>query len=123
MPFAQPWKRYNAYHERNVLLSHIGFTDYGEYLASNLWKSIRKKILAARPLCRFCDNIATCVHHMSYAENILLGKELKGLVPLCHGHHHYLEFDSNGNKRDFGSMKRTFAFLTRSKLRKGLTLH
>ncbi len=56
---------------------------YPEYLASALWASIRKRVLAATPLCVGCNRYASQVHHRDYRPRVMLGKDLTPLVPVC----------------------------------------
>jgi len=89
---------------RNVLLRKMGFKTYKAYLASPLWWKIRAKVWAlAReeagggpPLCPYCEartgvkgrvNRATQVHHLSYSEKVLTGKDLSMLVLICRACH------------------------------------
>lgn len=63
------------------------------YLTSDLWASIRAKILLDGAECACgCNRPADQVHHKIYTEANLLGTTLDGLVPLFHECHHEIEF-------------------------------
>jgi hypothetical protein len=88
-----------TYTTRNENLKQIGFNDYSEYLASELWLGIRSKVLKKNNRCKVCSRKAVVVHHRNYSVSVLLGKKLKPLVSLCRGCHDLIEFD--------GGVKRT----------------
>lgn len=82
------------------ILRRLGFGSYKEYLASDLWASIRKRVLTAgKGKCRACGCTAQCVHHKKYGMAEMSGKDISYLVPLCHKCHSEIEFDS-GLKAD-----------------------
>lgn len=84
---------------RHVLLS-MGFSTYKEYLLSNLWASIRAKVLLDCPGCRVClDKKAVVVHHRSYAKDVMEGNDLEPLISMCMGCHKKIEITSAGHKR------------------------
>lgn len=57
--------------------------EYNNYLKSEEWKQLRKKILKnIKYLCIDCGGRATSVHHISY-EKLYTNKENEDLVPLC----------------------------------------
>lgn len=88
------------YEQRNMTLRRMGFASYEDYLASPLWKSIRKRVMkAAKGRCHICGDPANNVHHTSYKQKILEGKTLAGLVPLCRTCHEIGEFDTSGKKQ------------------------
>ncbi len=71
----------------------IGFEDYEDYLASDLWDRIRRRVLDnAGYRCNRCNRPATVVHHNNYRRETLLGHTVRGLEALCRGchrdHHH-----------------------------------
>lgn len=70
----------------------MGFKDYKDYLKSELWASIRSKVLAANPNCFSCGRKATQVHHGKYRKNDLEGRELRSLFAVCGGCHFKAEF-------------------------------
>lgn len=87
-----------GYDERDVNLAMMGYSSYEEYLDSDLWQTIRLRVLERdNHLCRVCDKPerpAACVHHTSYAVSVLKGEDISSLYSLCHGHHLTVEFDS-----------------------------
>lgn len=68
-----------------AILKQLGFDSYSDYLASPLWKQIRKKFFRPkrRRLCRICKEPATEIHHLAYYRGVLLGRFLGHMVPLC----------------------------------------
>lgn len=82
------------YADRDRWLKKMGYPSYTAYLDSELWQSIRAKVLERdKGLCRVCDKPARSVHHDDYSPNVLRGKFLKPLYSLCHGCHRRIEFD------------------------------
>jgi len=88
-----------VYADRKVFLAEVGFKTYRSYLASDLWKGIRAKVLRERPACEFCGSPATQVHHSSYWPAVLRGEATKALHPTCASCHKAGEFSKNGYKR------------------------
>lgn len=81
------------------LLRHRGLkpkarkTDYDEYLASDLWKTIRQRILERdRHTCGMCAGRAQIVHHKSYDRQVLDGLRDSDLIALCKPCHKEIEF-------------------------------
>lgn len=100
-----------TYKERDIILIEIGYKNYQEYLNSDLWKGIRRKVFSKYgSKCKICENEARVVHHKGYGKNILLGLMLEPLIPLCHSCHTKIEFHDNGNKR---SLTEANGFLTK----------
>ena len=59
-------------------------TDYEHYLASEQWKNIRSRVLFRDKLkCRDCGNKAEQVHHLSYAEDVMEGRDDTQLISIC----------------------------------------
>ncbi len=87
------------YATRANSLKSLGFRDYGEYLDSKLWKSIRKRVLIRDGyMCRKCGKVsAHHVHHTSYKLRIMRGRTLDGLFSVCDWCHRDLEF--NGDEK------------------------
>jgi hypothetical protein len=57
---------------------------YDEYLKSDLWHQIRKRVLvAAKHQCTVCSNSATQVHHRDYRPRVLRGEDDSPLAALC----------------------------------------
>lgn len=89
------------YAARDAILRGMGFPSYAAYLASELWASIRERVLERDGRqCRLCPREASQVHHTTYTREVLLGRELKWLAAICGGCHRYIEFDrETGTKR------------------------
>ncbi len=88
-----------AYQQRNNNLKSLGYESYAAYLESDLWKSIRKRVLKRdRHICFGCGKTACQVHHRNYEIDVLQGKSLGPLVSICHGCHESIELDRFGNK-------------------------
>lgn len=87
-----------VYEQRDYLLKTIGFNSYAEYLASDLWKAIRSKVLSRdRKKCLVCQERATEVHHTDYELRTLKGLNNECLKSICSICHTWIEFD-NGSK-------------------------
>lgn len=87
------------YRKRNQKLYALGFRTYQEYLQSDLWKDIRKRVLERdNGACRYCGKRATAVHHSSYTKAALTGTSLDALFAICHTCHHHIEFNGDGSK-------------------------
>lgn len=95
----KPKKVMPCYEARSGRLSELGYASYKEYLASEDWKAIRARKLAAEPKCLLCRRASSQVHHLSYADNVLLGLEPRLLVTMCDVCHEWIEFDGT-RKRD-----------------------
>jgi len=82
------WNLNNPYEYRNNNLRQIGFKSYASYLKSELWLSIRDRVLLAHRMCQSCGKrAATQVHHRAYDIPTLLGETLACLSALCGGCH------------------------------------
>ncbi len=58
--------------------------EYEKYLASELWNTIRTRVLERDShTCRDCGGHANTVHHESYAPEVMDGKDDSKLVSLC----------------------------------------
>ena len=78
------WDLNSPYRYRNDNLERMGFRTFRAYLKSDLWKSIRVRVLEWSPLCQSCfKKKATQVHHRSYDPATLKGDELRSLTALC----------------------------------------
>lgn len=72
-----------------------------EYLKSDLWKTIKARVLARDGnVCLACDRPAVLVHHKSYDQQVLAGYRDDLLVSLCGDCHGKIEFDEAGKKVD-----------------------
>ncbi len=90
------WK---AYYQRNSLLKSLGYQCYKDYLASPLWRKIKKAALLPESICIRCRVPAQLLHHVSYSRQVLVGEDISCLVPICHSCHGLIEFDEQGEKR------------------------
>lgn len=80
--------------ERDAILRAIGFPSYRIYLQSELWGSIRKRVLRRTGRkCHLCELPASSVHHSKYTEENLRGNSLEFLHPVCDDCHELLHFD------------------------------
>jgi hypothetical protein len=87
------------YRERNTILRRAGFGSYAAYLKSDLWNSIRHRVLAKNNgCCLRCGRPAVNVHHTQYTLAALRGKRIGSLVPLCRPCHRSGEFGPDGSK-------------------------
>lgn len=90
----------SRYALRDQVLLKMGFASYAAYLQSDLWKSIRSRVLARyRHKCQSCRAAATEVHHKHYSRAVLRGEHIIGLKAICRACHQYIEFDC-GKKTD-----------------------
>lgn len=92
----------DRYSERNSILRSIGFGSYAEYLESDLWRRIRRRVFAKRGrLCFGCNTTSDQmqVHHLRYTDANLRGKTLDGMQPLCDACHGRIEVRADGTKR------------------------
>ena len=89
----------NEYQLRNELLQQLGYTNYQEYLASDLWESIRQTVLDRdKNKCWCCQSFAYQVHHKSYSKSVLLGKNKRQLISVCTVCHKRAETTQSGVK-------------------------
>lgn len=92
---------FNRYAHRNKVLKGIGFDSYSDYLKSDLWASIKKRVLKRdKGKCQSCRQPATSVHHKHYSKRVLLGEHIIGLKAICKECHQKIEFDKDGSKND-----------------------
>ncbi len=112
--FTEPWKRYVSacvsgngvssvlsvpsvlsnvegsarYAERSCSLRSLGFKTYSEYLDSELWQSIRKRVFRDKGRkCFKCKKPASQIHHPSYAVDVMKGDNIEPLKPVCNKCH------------------------------------
>lgn len=119
-----------TYGERDDLLNSLGYSSYQDYLNSPLWWQIRNAVFAMHFVpngreitvpskvngqsvfrlgsvkCRICPRQAKQVHHLSYARDVLLGKDLSKLIPVCRKCHELIELFPNGMKRSLLEARR-----------------
>ena len=102
-------ERKRPYHTRDLVLNELGYGSYTDYLASMVWKEIRRRVLLANSrTCKLCGRYATNVHHLSYALEVLLGQDDTQLVPLCRWCHEKIEFHPDGRKRSFTKVQKAY---------------
>ena len=85
-------RRMRVYRERNRILKAMGFPSYAAYLQSDLWKSIRRRVLESNPKCSACGRPATQAHHRSYRKPDLDGRDLSRIYAVCASCHRTSEF-------------------------------
>lgn len=79
------------YLERWKIVRSLGFQDYKDYLQSELWSSIRRKVLRkASGKCSMCEGRANQVHHRKYTKKNLSGDSMDGLLASCEECHELL---------------------------------
>lgn len=99
-----------AYTKRDAALLKLGFGSYASYLDSDLWKSIRAKVLIRdKRRCRCCKEPAFQVHHDSYGEATLRGDAFDRLFAICEKCHKEIEFAPNGRKFTFDEVRENLA--------------
>lgn len=99
----------NEYGKRNRLILRMGFASYAHYLASELWASIRARVMDAwRHKCVVCHGAASEVHHLDYDRPTMDGSSLSGLTPMCGKCHRKVEFEANGKKRTLKESEKRF---------------
>ena len=100
---------------RSVVLRRLGYSNYQEYLKSDLWFRIRAKCLLRNPYCVLCGKLADTVHHYSYEKPELTGKSLSNLHSICNKCHKLVELRPNGSKRMYKQCKTVFRHLKRKR--------
>ncbi len=84
----------NQYRRRASNLRRMGFSSYQAYLASDLWKEIRRRVLERDGwTCKRCRGRATQVHHRSYVTKALDGTNIGLLTSVCRPCHEFCEFE------------------------------
>lgn len=102
--------------ERTAACRELGFRTYHVYLDSGFWRQLRKRVLERDDhACRSCGDRATQVHHVSYARDVILGKNIEPLVSICRACHEAVEFDRHGKKRPFRKKARVWRVMDRRK--------
>lgn len=97
--------RGQSYESRDLILSKMGFDSYRDYLASDLWKRIRRKVYTAKgSRCFLCGNQADALHHSRYHRNDLLGKKIRFIDPICDSCHNRIEFDGDKKRSLHGAV-------------------
>jgi 5-methylcytosine-specific restriction endonuclease McrA len=87
-------KKIPTYVRRQRNLEKLGFRTYSEYLASDLWKAIRSRVLQRdNGICRRCKGRAWQVHHRKYVMKAMDGTNIGLLVSVCGPCHEFMEWD------------------------------
>jgi hypothetical protein len=82
--------------QRNFVLKAYGYKSYkDDYLRSDLWQTIRAKVLQGAMCVCGCGRLANLVHHKAYTEANLMGYTLRGLVALHQDCHYKIEFSED----------------------------
>lgn len=98
----------SIYEARNTLLKHMGYATYQDYLDSDAWKVIRKRVMARdKWKCKICDAPAEAVHHVKYDQATMLGTTIKHLASICNDCHEAVEF-KDGVKLSGGQARQRF---------------
>jgi len=72
------------YSDRNETLRLLGFPSYRAYQRRKLWEIVRERALVIHGrICRKCGRPASQVHHASYLREVLIGEDIRALVPIC----------------------------------------
>ena len=67
-----------------MVMSFGDYKKYAKYRRSEIWKTIKKRILqAASGECAACNQQAVVVHHRDYRPRVLAGLDDTPLVALC----------------------------------------
>ena len=102
-------KRDVSYDYRIEVLNRNGFSSYREYLKSDLWSDIKRRVLERDGgACRVCGQEAKYVHHDSYGDVTIRGEHIGKLYSLCLRCHGEVEFEGK-RKRDFSSARKALA--------------
>lgn len=96
----------STYAKRDEILAELGFASYGDYLKSDLWASIRKRVWMRYKRCATCHRRAKHIHHADYFRDTLDGSRIESLVPVCRDCHHRIEFYADGLKRSVSEASR-----------------
>lgn len=72
-----------------------------DYRKTKLWKEIRQRILERdQHLCRRCGGSAPdTVHHITYADAVILGQDDEKLVAICGGCHNIVHYAPDRSHR------------------------
>lgn len=91
---------------RRVVLKRIGFTTYAEYLKSDLWKSVRQRVLERDDhQCRYCGSEASQAHHRNYRSKTMTGELIVDILSICGDCHKFISVEG-GRVCSMEKMKR-----------------
>lgn len=112
----------NAYALRMMVVNHIGFATYKDYLNSDMWRDIRGSVLERdRHKCKVCGSPANQAHHKSYKKEVMLGQALNLIVSLCQFCHGAIERDICGKKVSLSEAnRRLHMMLEAGKYKRGI---
>lgn len=108
-------KSQSYYGKRDLVLSELGFNNYGQYLSSNIWDIVRRGVLHRDECtCRNyrCPNRRTNkdvikqVHHLGYSLPVMLGINPSALITLCQDCHHWCEYDKGKKLKEHIARRR-----------------
>lgn len=103
------------YTRRLISVQSLGFEDYADYLRSELWAGIRRRVFERDKMrCRLCNGRAAQVHHHRYDKATILGETLDYMAALCRSCHRYIEYDETGRKRSLREVGELYRRLRRS---------
>lgn len=114
MPRTKPYKTpLKPYGKRNARIRTNGLgVNYKDYLASDLWKSIRQRVLERdNHTCRICDEPAYTAHHSNYSGAVLAGRSLVALFAICNSCHKFIEFNQDGSKAHMNEVRKRVRLL------------
>lgn len=94
-----------TYAERDSVLRSMGFKSYPAYLASELWSSIRARVIDRDLKCRICNGKGSSCHHVSYSKDALNGDDIDFIIYTCKSCHKHIEFRGE-RKRPFIQSRR-----------------
>lgn len=76
------------YDHRDKMLQMLGYVDYGNYLKSETWNTVRLRVLKRDNwTCFRCGNKAQTAHHTSYTKAALTGENINSIYSVCHDCH------------------------------------
>lgn len=110
------WNLDNPYEYRNENLKRLGFKTFRLYLKSELWRTIRARVLARPPegLCQKCQRKkATQVHHRAYDMATLAGTNVDSLTKTCARCHVKAERPDDHGQSAYDRLQRANEFLSR----------
>lgn len=93
-------------------LRSLGFNSYPQYLRSDLWLSIKHRVMERDGYeCGLCLARGRVVHHLKYNEETMKGETLDWLLTLCTKCHKSIEFDGNKDKSSLAKANRRLCML------------
>lgn len=103
------------YQQRDVIIRFMGYSNYNDYLQSDLWRHIRRRVFGYKGnLCWLCRRKADHVHHHRYTIQNLRGRRFRDLYPICVVCHEIVEFDE-GTKRPLIESSELFTWILNNK--------